>query len=223
MARLAAPIALVAAALALLPAPAAAKPAAPCGHAGYSYAGLGGLTAVGGVAATIRLNNAPQVAAGHVAAWVGLGGYGAGPQGSNAWVQAGIITKAGFPPLLYYEVTRPGAEPELVVLGTAEIGRDYRIAVREGQRDNYWRVDLDGRNVSPGLFLPGSHNAWEGTATTESWNDNAPVCNRFDVGFRTVEVRGDSGLWRPFGRAVALEAPGYAIASRTASSFRALG
>jgi hypothetical protein len=212
------------AALAAFPgtAPAAPAPAPQCGQ-GYSYAGLGGLAAVTGVAATVRLNAAPRVTAGHVAAWVGLGGYGAGPNGTNAWVQAGIITKAGFPPLLYYEVTRPGSEPELVVLDRAEVGREYRIAVRESRRESHWRVEVDGRVVSPALSLPGSHGRWEGTATAESWDDNTRICNRFDVGFRAVEVRGDGGLWRPFGRAARIETPGYALASRTASSFRAVG
>ena len=205
-----------------VPAPAAAAPAGQCGHSGYSYAGLAGFAASTGVAATIRLNATPGVQAGHVAAWVGHGGYGAGPGGTNAWIQAGIITKAGLPPMLYYEVTRPRTEPQLVLLGQAETGRDYRFAVREARRHDHWRVEIDGRDVAGAVLLPGSHLAWEPTATTESWDDNQRVCNRLDVGFRNVEMRGEGGHWHPF-RGFAITAPGYAVTSRTSSGFRAVG
>jgi hypothetical protein len=212
---------IVLAALAALPAPAGARTVA-CGTPGYSYAGLGGMAVANGVAATIRLNVAPQVGAGHVAAWVGLGGYGAGTNGANAWIQAGIITKAGSAPALYYEVTRPGYKPELVTLGPAQVGRSYRVVVREGLRPGWWSVEIDGRPASPAFSLPGSHRSWEGTATTESWDDNAGLCNRFDVGFESVVIRRSGSGWQPFGRAIALEAPGYRLSARTTSGFRAV-
>lgn len=220
--RRAALLGIVLAALAALPAPAGARPVA-CGTPGYSYAGLGGMAVVNGVAATIRLNAAPKVAAGHVAAWVGLGGYGAGANGANAWIQAGIITKAGSAPTLYYEVTRPGYKPELVTLGPAQVGRDYRVVVREGRRPGWWRVELDGRPASPAFSLPGSHRSWEGTATAESWDDNAGLCNGFDVGFESVVIRPPDSVWQPFGRAITLETPGYRLSARTTSGFRAVG
>lgn len=213
---------IVLAALAALPSPAAAR-ATACGTPGYAYAGLGGMAVANGVAATIRLNAAPRVGAGHVAAWVGLGGYGAGPRGADAWIQAGVITKAGAAPALYYEVTRPGYKPELVTLGAAQVGRDYRVVVREGVRPGWWRVEIDGRAASPAFSLPGSHRNWEGTATTESWDDNVGHCNRFDVGFESVAIRRAGTPWQPFGRAIAYESPGFRLAARTTSGFRAIG
>lgn len=200
-----------------------ANPTTVCGLPGYSYAGLGGMSVASGIGARIGLNDLSRVQAGHVAAWVGLGGYGAGRNGANAWIQAGIITKAGSAPTLYYEVTRPGYKPQLVPLAPAKPGHSYRIVVRELKRAGWWRVHIDGRAVSAPISLPGSHERWEATATAESWDGGEPVCNRFDVAFRSLEVRGSDNAWRPFGRSVTLEAPGYRVATRTLSSFRALG
>jgi hypothetical protein len=202
-----------------------ANPTTVCGLPGYSYAGLGGMSVASGVGAHIGLNDVSRVQAGHVAAWVGLGGYGAGRNGANAWIQAGIITKAGSAPALYYEVTRPGYKPELVPLAEAKLNHSYRIVVREQlKRAGWWRVYIDGRAVSSPIFLPGSHQRWEATATAESWDGGGePVCNRFDVAFGSLEVRGSDNAWRPFGRSVTMEAPGYRVATRTLSSFRALG
>jgi hypothetical protein len=209
-------------AFAAIPA-AGAGPTTSCGLPGYSYAGLGGMSVSSGVGASISLNDLPEVHAGHVAAWVGLGGYGAGRNGANAWIQAGIITKAGTPSTLYYEVTRPGYKPELVQLAPARKGHSYRIVVRELKRAGWWRVFIDGRAVTDPISLPGSHARWEATATAESWDGGEVVCNRFDVDFRSLEIRGAGSTWRPFGRTFTLEAPGYRVATRTLSSFRAVG
>lgn len=84
------------------------------------------------------------------------------------------------------------------------------------------RARLPPRPASPPLSLPGSHRSWEATATTESWDDNAGVCNRFDVGFESVAVRTPGSMWQPFGRAIAHEAPGFRLVARTASGFRAV-
>ena len=202
----------------------AAGPTTSCGLPGYSYAGLGGMSVASGIGARISLNDLPRVQSGHVAAWVGLGGYGAGRNGANAWIQAGIITKSGSAPTLYYEVTRPGYKPELVPLAPAQKGRAYRIVVRELKRAGWWRVEIDGRAASRPILLPGSHRRWEATATAESWDGGGEaVCNRFDVAFRSLEVRTSGKTWRPFGRSVTLEAPGYRVAKRTLSSFHAVG
>ncbi len=213
-------IATLVAALAAIPA-STAGPTTSCGLPGYSYAGLGGMSVASGIGARISLNDLPRVQAGHVAAWVGLGGYGAGQNGANAWIQAGIITKADTSPVVYYEVTRPGYKPELIPLAKARKGHAYRIVVRELQRPGWWRVYVDGRAVSRPISLPGSHKRWEATATAESWDGGQTVCNRFD--FRSLEVRRAGAGWQPFGRSFTLEAPGYRVATRTASSFRALG
>lgn len=215
-------LAVLCAAAASIPAAGADTGAAPCGDSGYSYAGLGGISVASGVSARIRLNDLPRVQSGHVAAWVGLGGYGAGKNGANAWIQAGLIRKAGEPAAVYYEVTRPGYRPKLVKIAKAKRGHAYRIAVRE-LRAGRWQVTVDGRKASKPISLPGSHNRWQATATAESWDGGGPACNRFDVGFGSLEMRTAKGAWRPFGRAVTFEAPGYRVAKRTLSGFRAVG
>lgn len=209
------------AALAAVPSSPAAR-SDHCGLPGYSYAGLGGMQVASGVAADIRYVATPTVVSGHVAAWVGLGGYGAGKNGLAAWLQAGIITKAGGEPSLYYEVTRPGYKPELVVLGPARKGRSYRFTVREGVRPGWWRVFLDDRQVTAPISLPGSHGTWEATATAESWDGGQSVCNRFEFGFGSVSVRSPGAGWGSFGDSFTLAAPGYRIA-RSGTSFRATG
>lgn len=213
------------AALAAAPASSAARSArsAGCGLAGYSYAGLGGTKIASAVTADIGYVETPTVVAGHVAAWIGLGGYGAGKNGASAWLQAGIITKAGSEPSLYYEVTRPGYKPDLVVLGPARKGQAYRFMVREGSRPGWWSVLVDGRLVTVPISLPGSHNSWEATATAESWDDGQSVCNRFQFKFGSLSVRQPGAGWGGFADSFALEAPGYRVITRTASSFRAVG
>ena len=221
---LAALAAALGAALAALvgPAPAGATRTTPCGLPGYSYAGIGGLAVASGVGANIRLAARPEVTAGHVAAWVGLGGYGAGPGSTDAWLQAGIITKAGAEPTLYYEVTRPGFKPKLVELAPARTNRSYRFVVRELKRPGWWQVTLDGRAVTPPISLPGSHARWEATATAESWDGGESTCNRFRVGFEKLAVTEARGAWAPFGRRFTLQAPGYRLATHTSSSFLAV-
>src|SRR4051812_9020353 len=91
--RLSVATATVAAACALA-APTGGAAVGACGASGYSYAGVAGWTAVRGVAATLTAEAWPDVASGHVAAWVGVGGSGYGPRGTDEWIQAGL---AGFP------------------------------------------------------------------------------------------------------------------------------
>src|SRR4051812_29915050 len=111
--RLCVPAVLVAAALGPSPASAA------CGAAGYVYAGLEGWQAGHGVAATVAPVSAPQVSAGHVAAWIGVGGPGSGPNGTDVWLQVGVSALPGGPAHLYYEVAQPGRSVRYVELGTA--------------------------------------------------------------------------------------------------------
>lgn len=219
--RRAAILATLIAALAAVPASPAAR-STGCGLPGYSYAGLGGTQIASGVAADIRYVAVPNVSSGHVAAWVGLGGYGAGKNGLAAWLQAGIITKVGGEPSLYYEVTRPGYKPKLVVLGPARKGQSYSFTVREGNRPGWWRVSVDDRLVADPISLPGSHGRWEATATAESWDGGQSVCNRFQFAFGSVSVRRPGAGWGAFGDAFTLASPGYRI-SRSGSSFRAHG
>src|SRR4029077_8131910 len=84
-----------------------------CGNStGYSYAGVGAASPAHGISAIISPLNAFDILSGHVAGWVGVGGPGQGPGGTNEWLQIGY---AGFPGVLgsdiYYEVAQPGRFP----------------------------------------------------------------------------------------------------------------
>src|SRR5690242_18766525 len=68
-----------------------AATALACGsQSGYSYAGLGAPSRAFGVSAVVTPLNAFDVLNGHVAGWVGVGGPGEGPGGSNEWLQIGL-------------------------------------------------------------------------------------------------------------------------------------
>lgn len=184
-----------------------------CGESGYSYAGLLATGSAYGVAADVRALRPAQVVSGHVAAWVGVGGYGLGKHGTDAWLQAGLITKEGGAAVVYYEVTRPGYRPVLAELAPARADRTYRVAVLEVVgRPGWWRVWLDGRAVTPPISLPGSHGSWAPTATAESWDGGRRVCNRFAFGFAGVSVAtSPGGSWRPLAHATVLASPGHRV------------
>src|SRR5918911_3432257 len=80
----------------------------------YSYAGYDSPWYAHGVAATITSLESPIVNVGHVAAWVGVGGVGAGLHGEDEWLQVGV---AGFEAAnnagneLYYEYVLPHRAP----------------------------------------------------------------------------------------------------------------
>jgi hypothetical protein len=102
---------------------------------------------------------------------------------------------------LYYELTRPYGPARLVPLADARPGRRYRVEVEETRR-GFWRVLVDGRPRTPPLYLAGSHGRWEATATAESLDGDAAVCNAFAFSFRDVE--GDE-------RWAVLQAPGHRV------------
>src|SRR4051812_19220014 len=94
-------IALLAAALcaaAFTAAPAAPSSLAPgdC-PGGYAYAGRWGEMPASGIAATLVSLERPQVADGHVAAWVNVGS-------SRAWLQVGVNSLSDGGGNLYYEI-----------------------------------------------------------------------------------------------------------------------
>ena len=69
--------------------------AAGCAPGGYAYAGLQVPAARHGIGATITSLAPPVVERGHVAGWVGVGGPGQGPNGTDEWLQVGMNTPAG--------------------------------------------------------------------------------------------------------------------------------
>src|SRR5438876_3018900 len=89
---------------------------AGCGVSSYSYAGVSSIEARYGVGAQITAVRKPDVTKGHVAAWVGVGGAGLGPNNTDEWLQVGLSAKPGEDPALYYEVARPNQAPRYVML-----------------------------------------------------------------------------------------------------------
>jgi hypothetical protein len=207
-------IRLIAAASAVLAAacavalPARAAVRASCGGAGYSYAGVSSLHARYGVGAQISTVRKPAVANGHVAAWVGVGGSGLGPNNTSEWLQVGISALPGQDAALYYEVALPNHAPHYVMLqGHLPLGHVYDVAVLEAKgHSGSWIVWVNGAQMTRRIHLPGSHGAWRPVATGESWNgDAAGTCNTYAFRFGDVRVATEpGGSWEPFkGRVLA--------------------
>jgi hypothetical protein len=162
---------------------------------------------------------------GHVAGWVGLGGPGLGPGGTDEWIQVGYSGFNGGSSTLYFEVTRPHRWPAYTAVREIEPGESHRVGVAEMRRHrNWWRVWVDGHAVSKPIYLPGSHGKWEPVATAESWNAGTGRCNRFSYRFSRVAfaTRPNNG-YRLLRDAWKLEDVGYRVAGRSPVGFVARG
>ena len=208
-----------------LGAPARGLAAAACGSSPYSYAGLISSKAGHGVGATITPLHPPAVRGGHVAAWVGVGGEGQGPNGTTEWLQAGISAEPSKGISLYYELALPNSEPKYVMLkGHLRPKRSYRVAVVESRRrPGWWSVSVNGTQLTKLIHLPGSHGAWRPVATTESWNGGIGACNTYTFRFSnlTAATRPDGG-WTPMNAHV-LSTPGFRVVNRDLAGFVAAG
>jgi hypothetical protein len=206
----------VAAAALGLPAPAALA----CVR-GYSYAGLYGSASASGVGATLSMLEDPSVADGHVAAWVGVGGPGLGPNGSDEWLQVGLASFAGSPEgHLYYELALPGRKPRYNELGRdISPGEKVRVAVLELPfvRDTWIVVSNVG--LAGPFYLPHSHGAWQPVATAESWDAGGTQCNRYAYRFAAVQVAGPSGSWHALRHGLKLQDAGRQLRRYTPSTF----
>ena len=143
---------------------AGAAGALACGNtSGYSYAGLSAPSHAYGISAIVSPLDAFDIFNGHVAGWVGVGGPGEGPNGSNEWLQVGY---AGFPGVtgsdIYYEVALPGRFPTYhQVSSDMPVGTVAKVAVLEmHNRPNWWRVWLNHKPVSQPIRLPESDARW---------------------------------------------------------------
>lgn len=207
-------------AVALASAPEAAA-LEPCGKAGYSYAGFQSANRGHGIRATLVTLANPQVRNGHVAAWVGVGGRGLGPNGSDQWLQVGLNAFNGTGTNLYYEVTTGGAPPRYHEIAADVPPRQrHRVAVLEiGKRPGWWRVWLNGKPASRPIHLPGSSGRFQPIATAETWDGGSRVCNRFAYRFDGLGVAAArGGSWQRFVRAYRFEDRGYRVTA-SASSF----
>jgi hypothetical protein len=189
---------------------------------GYTYAGRLSATRAHGVGATLTALSAPHVSAGHVAAWVGVGGAGQGPNGTDAWIQVGLSAFPNSESRLYYEVARPGASPTYVELESQiRTGDRFRVAVLEiSGRPDHWRVWLNGKPASPPVELSGSGGRWHPMATAESWAGTGSACNRFEYRFEGVRVAAATGgSWRSFVGGHTFLDSGYRLVDRGRTTF----
>jgi hypothetical protein len=179
-----------------------AGPASACGANGYSYAGLAAPQRAFGISAMVTSVDNFAVLHGHVAGWVGVGGPGEGPGGTNEWLQVGL---SSFPGVvgsdIYYEVALPGRYPVYhQVASSLPAGTAVAVTVLQmrDHRDR-WRVSLNGQAVSPPIRLPRSHGRWTPMATAESWDGGTGgACNAFLYDFRRLEVaHAAGGSWHP--------------------------
>jgi len=177
---------------------ASAAGALACGNTnGYSYAGLGAPSHAYGISAIITPLDAFDIVNGHVAGWVGVGGPGEGPGGTNEWIQVGY---SGFPSVtgsdIYYEVAQPSRFPTYhQVSAGLDFGVGTKVTVLEmHNRPNWWRVWVNHQPVSPPIRLPDSHGRWSPIATAESWDGGTGgACNTFLYQFRHVSIAHAAG------------------------------
>ena len=174
-----------------------------CGNSsGYSYAGLGAPGNAYGISAVISPLDAFNILNGHVAGWVGVGGPGQGPGGTDEWLQVGM---SGFPGIdgsdIYYEVALPNRFPTYhQVDANVPIGSVAKVTVLEmDNRADWWRVWVNHRAVSPPIYLAQSHDRWSPIATAESWDGGTGgTCNTFLYRFRHVSIAHHAGgAWHP--------------------------
>lgn len=181
----------------------------------YSYDGVQSPSNAYGVATTLSMRAPSVVRSGHVAAWVGVGGAGAGPRGTDEWVQAGIAQDAGDVAVLYYEYRRPGdAAATYVRLQPVSPGESHTVAVTElAARPGHWRVRIDGIAQGAAIALPGSHGRFAPNATAESWDGGlVGSCNGYSFAFSNLSLRlRNAGPWEAFGLSRVLRDPAYAI------------
>ena len=196
-----------------------------CGSSGYAYAGLGASHRAYGIATWLQASPAPQVLSGHVAGWVGVGGPGAGPNGTDEWLQVGF---SGFPgsstSSLYYEIAQPRQAPQYHEIAAGVPSASvHKVAVMElrNQR-SWWSVVVDDRAVGVPVYLPGSHGAWRPLATTETWGAGSFVCNRFSYRFGSVSLATrPGGGWQRLRSHYTFQNHGYRIKSLGAANFLA--
>jgi hypothetical protein len=205
--------------------PAGAGSTGSCGPSGYAYAGVQAGGATSGVSASLTSLAAPSVQSGHVAGWVGVGGPGQGPSGSDEWIQVGLNSLPGTGNTLYYEVMRPGIGQTYGEIATdVPNGRALRVAVLEtSSTPGAWRIWVNGRPATQPLFLPRSHAALSPMAMGESWDGGRPACNRFRYRFQNVSVAtAPGGAWQAVRDPTVLQDPGYRVVRRAGASFDAV-
>ncbi|MES1248210.1 MAG: hypothetical protein ABUS54_11120 [Actinomycetota bacterium] len=170
---------------------------AGCANAGYSYGGVETTAPARGLSATLSTLRRLDVASGHVAAWVGVGGAAQGANGADEWLQIGISAFPGGRTEIYYEVTLPNRKTRYTTVRRLSAGGSHRVAVTE-TAPNVWQASLDGRAVSRAFTLPGSDGRWRPTVTTESYDGGYTACNAYRFRLGGIAVDGGTPALHPF-------------------------
>jgi hypothetical protein len=199
---------------------------ATCGEGTYAYAGMGGREIASGVSATIVPTAAPTVRSGHVDGWVGVGGPGMGPRGTDEWIQVGLTSVPDeAQSSVYYEIVRPGhGDVTRELRHVVRVGEVHTFAVRElAGRPSWWRVWMDGKPASAPVYLPASHGRWTAQAVGESWaGTTSGPCNAYAYGFSNVTfASARDGVWNAFRRFQPFQSANYLLVRRSATSFLA--
>jgi hypothetical protein len=134
------------------------------------------------------------VTAGHVAGWMGVGGAGEGPNGTDEWLQIGY---AGFPQgepgQIYYEVAQPNVAPQChTVQATLSADAKNLITVAQVAEDQ-WQASVNNTAVSPVISLSGSDGRFAPQAIGETWNSGTTACNAYGYSFDTVKIKAKVG------------------------------
>jgi len=179
--------------------------ASACGSNGYAYAGIGATQPAFGISATLSSVDAFTLLHGHVAGWVGVGGPGQGPGGTDEWLQIGLSAFPGVPGSdIYYELAEPSQGPVYhQIAGNVPAEKQIKVAVVEMQnRRNWWRVWLNGHAASKPIRLPDSHDRWSPIASAESWDGGTGgACNTFLYHFRRIRIaHAPGGGWHKLSR-----------------------
>jgi hypothetical protein len=201
---------------------ACSAPAALACAKGYTYAGVYAQQPTSGIATSLSMLSTPNVDGGHVAAWVGVGGPGLGPNGTDEWLQVGLASFDSPVGRLYYELAEPGKNPRFVELASGiQPGEVVRVAVMElPYAPSSWVV-ITPKGIAGPFYLPRSHRRWEPVATAESWASGGSLCNRYSYRFDGVEVAQSGGVWNRLRRSVTLVDPGWRVRRSSSSSFTA--
>ena len=161
----------------------------------YDYAGVLDSAEHYGMRTNLSMDKKPGVKDGFVAAWVGVGGPGEGPNGQDQWLQVGYVTFDTGQAELYYEITLPGKSPDYhTVKPNLSPSAKHRIAVLEvaGKKDA-WRVWVDDKAVGPVYVLPKSHGKVIPQALAETWNGGTTKCNAYSWQFKAIQVAAKPG------------------------------
>jgi hypothetical protein len=166
----------------------------------YDYSGVQNATASSGIRAYLRTVKRPDVKAGHVAGWVGVGGPGLGPNKTDEWVQVGYSAFPTGETQVYYEVAQPDKPPtyHTVVASLPPNAKNQLSVLELGGKPGSWQVLLNDKAVSPVISLPESHGRFAPQALGETWNAGTTKCNVYGYGFGDVQVASKpGGSWVP--------------------------